>query len=59
MTNATVRKRFGIEKRNSAKASRLIKEALDAEVIGPYDPDASNRMKRYVPFWALMPNDSE
>jgi hypothetical protein len=33
MTNATLRKHFGIEEHNSARASRLIKEALDAKVI--------------------------
>jgi predicted HTH transcriptional regulator len=38
MTNATLRKRFGIEEHNSARASRLIKEALDAKVIRMLDP---------------------
>ena len=55
MTNATVRERFGIEKRNSATASRLIKEAVIAGAIGPYDATASRKLMRYVPFWALAP----
>ena len=55
MTNATVRKRFGIEKKNSATASRLIKEAVTTGMIGPYDAKASRKLMRYVPFWALRP----
>ena len=55
MTNATIRERFGIEKRNSATASRLIKEAVTAGMIGPYDANASRKLMRYVPFWALTP----
>ena len=39
MTNATVRRRFGIEDRNAAKASRLIGEAMAAERIKPADPE--------------------
>lgn len=56
MTNATVRARFGIEKRNSATASRLIKEAVTSGMIGPHDPNASRKLMRYVPFWALSPD---
>ena len=55
MTNATVRERFGIEKQNSATASRLIKEAVTAGMIGPYDAKASRKLMRYVPFWAMAP----
>ena len=52
MTNATVRERFGIAQRNSAQASRLIREALDARLIMAHDPTAGPRSIRYVPFWA-------
>lgn len=52
VTNASIRERFGIEKQNSASASRLIKEAVDAAMIVPFDPDAGNKAMRYVPFWA-------
>lgn len=55
MTNATVRERFGIEKKNSATASRLIKEAVTSGMTGPYDATASRKLMRYVPFWALRP----
>ena len=52
MTNTSLRKRFGIEKKNSATASRIIKEAQEDGVIRPYDPDQSKKMSKYVPFWA-------
>ncbi|WP_243302205.1 ATP-binding protein [Geothrix oryzisoli] len=52
MTNTTLRGRFGIEPQNSAMASRLIKEAIQAGAICPHDPDAAPKMKKYVPFWA-------
>jgi ATP-dependent DNA helicase RecG len=52
MTNTSVRERFGIEPHNSATASRLIREALDADVIIPFDPDAAPKLMRYIPYWA-------
>lgn len=52
MTNATIRKRFGIEDKNRAAASRLIKEAVEADVIKPYDSSAAPKLMKYVPFWA-------
>lgn len=52
MTNTTVRERFGIEERNSAQASRIIREALSAGAIKPYDPEQGKRHASYLPFWA-------
>ncbi len=52
LTNASVRERFGIDQKNSAVASRLIKEAVDAGMIVPFDPDAGKKAMRYLPFWA-------
>jgi len=52
MTNTTLRKRFGIEVKNSAIASRIIRDTLDAELIKLYDPQASKKYAKYVPFWA-------
>lgn len=57
MTNTTVRSRFGIEARNSAQASRLIKEALEAGAVVPYDAAAGTRSMRYLPFWARATQD--
>lgn len=52
MTNASLRERFGIKPENASQASRLIREAIDAKVIKLFDPDARDRDKSYVPFWA-------
>lgn len=51
-TNTSVRERFGIATQNSAQASRLIREAVAAGVIAPYDPEAAPKLRRYVPVWA-------
>jgi len=53
VTNSSIRQRFGIEARNSATASRLIKEAVRAKVIAPYDVDAAPKLMQYVPVWAF------
>jgi hypothetical protein len=50
--NTSIRERFGISDRNKAAASRIIREAVDEELVVPYDPAAGPRAMRYVPFWA-------
>lgn len=52
MTNTSLRERFGIDPKNSATASRLIKEAMTANTVRLHDPDAAPKLRRYVPFWA-------
>ena len=52
MTNATLRKRFGIQDHNSAKASRLIAEAVGSGLVEPADPTQSKKYASYLPFWA-------
>nr|WP_221382087.1 hypothetical protein [Actinoplanes polyasparticus] len=52
MTNASIRERFGIASHNSAKASRLIKEAVDEHLIALRDPRAPVKLREYVPWWA-------
>lgn len=51
-TNRSVRARFGIDVKNSAKASRLISESVEQGVIAPDDPLAAPKLMRYVPWWA-------
>ncbi len=53
MNNTTVRERFGIEPQNSAVASRLIRDAVEAGRIVPRDAQAAPKQMRYLPFWAL------
>ena len=57
ITNATVRKRFGIDRRNIAKASRLLREALDAGEIVPANPNAGRKFMGYLPYWAGSTTD--
>lgn len=52
LTNRSVRERFGIDARNMAAASRLIKEAIDEKAIVPYDISAAPKLMKYVPWWA-------
>jgi len=52
MTNATLRERFGIDNKNSATASRIIKETLEAKMIFPFDPESSRKFMKYIPWWA-------
>ena len=53
MSNHTIRERFGIDEHNSAVASRIIKDAIEAHVIKEDDPDnQSKKYKKYVPYWA-------
>lgn len=52
MTNASLRGRFGIEERNAAAASRIIRETMEDGLIKPYDPNQGKKYARYVPFWA-------
>lgn len=52
LTNASMRRRFGIKAQNSAWASRLIAESVREGAITPYDPAVSPKLRRYVPWWA-------
>ncbi len=52
VTNASIRERFGIDERNAAQASRLLKDALEAGYLAVYDPDASRGQRKYVAWWA-------
>lgn len=52
MTNTSLRERFGIDDKNSAVASRIIKDTLEAGYIRAYDEDAGRKFMRYVPRWA-------
>ncbi len=51
MNNTTLRERFGIETKNSAMVSRIIKQAIKAGRIKPYDEGAGTKAMRYVPWW--------
>ena len=52
MNNTSLRERFQIEEGNSAMASRIIKQTIEAGLIRLYDPTANRKTYRYVPSWA-------
>lgn len=52
VTNSSIRGRFGIHVRNSARASQVLKEAVTEGQIVPRDPQASYKLMEYVPWWA-------
>jgi len=53
LTNASLRHRFDISEGNSAQASRLIAEAMEAGLIKVADAEnKSRKLSRYLPFWA-------
>lgn len=53
MTNQTLRDRFKIDEKNSAMASRIIRDTIADGFIKEDDPSsASRRFARYIPFWA-------
>lgn len=52
MTNTTLRERFGIEDKNSATASRIIKDASVAGLVRCYDESVGSKAKKYLPWWA-------
>lgn len=52
MNNASVRERFKIDEANSAMASRVIKQTIDAGLIRLYDSEANRKAYRYIPYWA-------
>ena len=52
VTNASVRNAFGLDEKDKVKASRIIRDTLDAKLIKPMDPDTAPRYMKYVPYWA-------
>lgn len=50
MRNATLRERFGIEEKNAAQVSQVIRLALNRKLIRPADPEKPQAA--YVPSWA-------
>ncbi|KTD62396.1 ATP-binding protein [Legionella shakespearei] len=53
MTNSTLRDRFGIDPKNSAMVSRIIRDALGAGKIRCYDDSVGSKAKKYLPWWVV------
>ena len=52
VSNAVLRNRFGIEEKNKAMVSRVIKETMKLGFIKLADNSAPTKMRRYIPYWA-------
>lgn len=52
MTNSTLRERFGIDAKNSAIASRIIKETVEEGLVKPVEDGMSRKHRKYIPIWA-------
>lgn len=52
LTNASLRKRFGLKDSSSGMVSRIIRETVAKGYIRPFDPDTAPRYMKYIPEWA-------
>ena len=52
ITNADIRKLFGLADSEMPKASRLINATIKSDLLKPVDPEAAPKSMKYVPFWA-------
>ena len=53
MTNESLRKRLDMPEKDYPKASRIIRETIEAGLVKPFDPDSKSRKHaKYLPFWA-------
>lgn len=52
VTNTEIRNAFGLDEKEKVKASRIIRDTLDAKLIKPVDPSTAPRYMKYVPYWA-------
>lgn len=52
VANAVLRERFGVDEKNKAIISRIIKDTMEAGYIKLSDENAAPKMRRYVPYWA-------
>ena len=51
MSNASLRDRFGIKESNYPMVSKVIKDALSANLIKPSDAANQSNKKKYIPWW--------
>ena len=52
MANTILRERFGVEAKNKATVSRIIKDTVDSGLIKLVDENAAPKLRRYIPYWA-------
>lgn len=52
MTNYSLRNRFGIARKNASMVSRILGDAIKADLVVVANPEAGTRDRHYFPFWA-------
>jgi hypothetical protein len=52
VANVVLRERFGVDTKNMAIVSRIIKATMDAGFIKMADENAALKNRRYIPYWA-------
>ena len=52
VANTVLRERFGVEEKNKAIISRIIKDTIDAGFIKLSDENVAPKLRRYIPYWA-------
>jgi len=53
MTNQSLRERFNLPEKKTESVSRVIRDAMEAEIVKLADPTITSlRYRSYVPFWA-------
>ncbi len=52
VSNAVLRERFGVDEKNKAIVSRIIKDTVDKGLIKMENETVGVRARRYVPYWA-------
>lgn len=52
MTNTSLRQRFGLKDKDISSVSRIIKDAIDSNMIKASDPNTAPRYLKYIPYWA-------
>ena len=52
INNASIRAIFGLNSAESYKASRIIKDSLEAQKIKALDANTAPRYMKYIPYWA-------
>ena len=52
VANAVLRERFGVEEKNKAIISRIIKDTMNAGLIKLSDVNVAPKLRRYIPYWA-------
>ena len=52
MANTILRERFGVEAKNKATVSRIIKDTVDSGLIKLANENSAPKLRRYIPYWA-------